>query len=317
MMGAFGMNSPEISVVMSVYNGASHLSTSIESILSQQGVDLEFIIVNDGSTDETSNILASYATHDSRVRIIEQENAGLTQALIRGCSEARGTFIARQDVGDISIPGRLHKQHSFALNHPEAILISCGTRFVGPKGELLFESIQHPDEATNCLTTLDINKLRSPSHHGCTLFRKQIYDFVGGYRPEFFMAQDMDLWVRMAEIGMHLPLADILYQAEYSFGGISSGHWNLQKKIGRKILLSARSRREGLDDSSILASIYELKKHRRTTRFSNSRALYFIGMCLFDKDVISAKHYLLSALKENPYNLKVALRYLHACRRAK
>jgi len=302
---------------MSVYNGARHLQASVESILAQEGVDFEFIIVNDGSTDETDSILADFSARDSRIWIIDQENTGLTRALINGCSRARGKFIARQDVGDISLPGRLHKQLKYALEHPEAVLISCGTRFVGPKGELLFDSIQYPDEATKCLLTLDQNELRGPSCHPCTFFRKEVYDRVGGYRPEFFMAQDIDLWVRMAEIGIHLPLPDILYQAEYSFGGISGGHWSLQKKIGQKILLSARCRRAGLVDSPILASLYDLKKLRKTTRFSKSRALYFIGMCLFNKDVSSAKSYLLSALKENPYNLKAALRYLQAFRRTR
>jgi glycosyltransferase involved in cell wall biosynthesis len=80
------MKSPEISVVMSVYNGNRHLSESIESVLNQRGIDLEFIIINDGSSDETGEVLAGFAERDRRVRIIGQENTGLTKALIRGCA---------------------------------------------------------------------------------------------------------------------------------------------------------------------------------------------------------------------------------------
>ena len=83
---------PEVSVVMSVYNGASHLRASIDSILQQDGVDFEFIIVDDGSTDESPSILDDYAARDARIRLIHQENQGLTKALIRGCAEARGKF---------------------------------------------------------------------------------------------------------------------------------------------------------------------------------------------------------------------------------
>ena len=85
-------SNPHISVVMSVYNGAKYLRESIESILSQEGVDFEFIIVNDGSTDNSKNILVEYAARDNRIRIIEQENKGLTCALIRGCKEANGKY---------------------------------------------------------------------------------------------------------------------------------------------------------------------------------------------------------------------------------
>ena len=96
-----------VSVVMSVYNGAKYLRESVESVLSQEGVAFEFIIVNDGSTDDSGIILAEYAARDDRIRIIEQENTGLTRALIRGCDEAQGKYIARQDADDISMPNRL------------------------------------------------------------------------------------------------------------------------------------------------------------------------------------------------------------------
>jgi len=127
----------EISVVMSVYNGAKYLRESVESILSQGGVDFEFIIVNGGSTDESGNILGEYAARDDRIRIIEQENTGLTRALIRGCNEGKGKYIARQDAGDVSLPERLKSQAEHFTKEPEAVLVSCGTRFVGSEGEHL------------------------------------------------------------------------------------------------------------------------------------------------------------------------------------
>ena len=95
---------------MGVYNGASTLPATMDSILCQDGVELEFIVVNDGSTDETGEILDGYARRDRRVRVIHQENTGLTRALIRGCAAATGEFVARQDTGDISLPGRLKSQ---------------------------------------------------------------------------------------------------------------------------------------------------------------------------------------------------------------
>ncbi len=127
------MKNPDISVVMSVYNGSRYLRRSVESILSQEGSDFEFIIVNDGSTDESGSILAEYAAADRRLRVIDQENTWASpSALIRGCAQARGEYIARQDVGDISCPDRLVKQFSCIRNNREASLVSCGTRYTRP-----------------------------------------------------------------------------------------------------------------------------------------------------------------------------------------
>jgi glycosyltransferase involved in cell wall biosynthesis len=99
-----------MSVVMSVYNGVNRLHETMESILSQEGVSLEFIVIDDGSKDGSDVVLDNYARHDARVRIVHQENQGLTRALIRGCEAARGKYIARQDAGDISLPNRLRLQ---------------------------------------------------------------------------------------------------------------------------------------------------------------------------------------------------------------
>ena len=109
MNGNASVSSPlDISVVMSVCNGSDLLAKAVNSILSQEGVSLELIVVNDGSIDGScATILDEYARRDPRVRVIHQENTGLTRALIRGCAAARGQFIARQDSDDISLPGRL------------------------------------------------------------------------------------------------------------------------------------------------------------------------------------------------------------------
>ena len=122
---------PKVSVVMSVYNGAEHLAETLDSVLQQEDCDFEFIVVNDGSTDGTAKVLDKYASLDSRLRVFHQENTGLTKALIKGCSEARGEFIARQDAGDISLPGRLKQQRDFLMSHPEAVMCACAVQFTG------------------------------------------------------------------------------------------------------------------------------------------------------------------------------------------
>src|SRR5947208_3071693 len=99
-----------VSVVTAVYNGGRYLRPALASILEQDGVALELVVVDDGSTDDTAAILDELARRDERVRVLRQPNQGLTDALVRGCSEARGEFIARQDADDVSLPGRLAKE---------------------------------------------------------------------------------------------------------------------------------------------------------------------------------------------------------------
>ena len=131
-------NLPDISIVMSVYNGADRLRETMESVLSQEGVSLEFIIVDDGSTDGSNVILGNYARHDARVRILYQENQGLTRALIRGCEAAKGKYIARQDAGDISLPVRLRLQKAVLDQYEDCAFVSCWTSVIGPRDEYLF-----------------------------------------------------------------------------------------------------------------------------------------------------------------------------------
>ena len=106
----------EITVLLAVYNGGEWLKDSIDSILEQTFRDFEFLIINDGSTDSTKDILKIYEKNDARIRIINQENIGLTKSLIKGVNKAKGKWIARIDSDDISFPERLQKQYIFATD---------------------------------------------------------------------------------------------------------------------------------------------------------------------------------------------------------
>src|SRR3954452_13603182 len=125
---------PDVSVVMSVYNGATTLRETLDSIRAQQGVELEVIVVDDGSTDGTAEILDAA----KGLRVIHQENQGLTRSLITGCRAARAPFIARHDSGDRSHPDRLRKQLDLITSADDIVLVSCSTQYVGPRGEPLY-----------------------------------------------------------------------------------------------------------------------------------------------------------------------------------
>jgi glycosyltransferase involved in cell wall biosynthesis len=302
----------EVSVVMSVYNGATDLRTSVDSILSQEGVNLELIVVNDGSTDHSANILQEYAGTDERVRVISQQNQGLTRALIVGCAAARGKYIARQDAGDISLPSRLMKQLERIRETPDSAFVSCGTRFVGPKGEHLYDVSRDTSEATSRLLTLRPEEIEGPSSHPSTLFSRSLYERAGGYRSAFYFAQDLDLWLRLAEHGSHVVIPEILYEASVTVESISGLHRKEQLALTTIILEGARLRRKGISEQRILKQAESIRPlvRRPTSRLVRARAFYFIGSCLRRRNNSQAAYYFRQALKSYPLHLKSAMRLL-------
>jgi glycosyltransferase involved in cell wall biosynthesis len=306
------IDKPDISVVMSVYNDAAELRRSVDSILSQEGVNLELIVIDDGSTDHSATILQEYAGKDERVRVINQENKGLTRALSVGCAAARGEFIARQDAGDISLPGRLTKQLDLIRQNPDSAFVSCGTRFVGPKGEHLYEVSRATGDATAHLLTLNEHEIRGPSSHPSTLFSRRLYERAGGYRSAFYFAQDLDLWIRLAELGKHVVISEVLYEASVTVESISGSHRKEQVALTAIILEGARLRRQGLSEQQILDQAESVKPYGNESsgRIVRARAFYFIGSCLMRRKNPQAAYYFRQALKACPFHVKSALRLL-------
>jgi glycosyltransferase involved in cell wall biosynthesis len=275
---------PAVSVVMSVYNGASHLAASLDSILSQEGVEFEFIVVNDGSRDKSGQILNEYAQRDSRLRIIHQENTGLTPALIRGCGTARGEFIARQDVGDLSLPGRLARQRVILDAEPAVVMVSCATRFVGPSDDELYMVAQSSEELEEGLRQLTIEKVRGPSCHPSVMFRRSTYEQVGGYRAAFPVAQDLDLWMRISEVGRCFAMPEVLYQVKLAPGSISATRRDEQLRATHFILACAAARRADKSETEVLSrwqsELAELRARVRSTAREHARFYYFIARTL-------------------------------------
>ncbi len=149
------MKSPIISVVMSVYNGDKYLREEIESILNQTFKDFEFIIVNDGSTDKSLEIIKSY--NDPRIVIIDQENTGLAKALNNGINIAKGRYIARMDQDDISNPERFEKQIEFLENLSEYVAIGSWSNHISEHGEYLY----------TCKMPIDSSTLIKEFHQAC------------------------------------------------------------------------------------------------------------------------------------------------------
>lgn len=174
-----------VSVVMAVYNGAKHLATTVDSILAQTQSEIEIVIVDDGSKDQTPRVLFDLARGDGRIRVLTLPNVGLTRALIAGCAEARAPLIARHDAGDLSHPERLSKQIALFKRWPELVFASCAVDFIGPEDEYLDAS--RDGMAFTPMRILALKHippiLDGPSHHGSAMFQREAYERIGGYRP--------------------------------------------------------------------------------------------------------------------------------------
>ncbi len=290
----------KISVVMAVFNGAATFAATMTSILEQTERDLEIIVVDDGSTDDTPRLAAEIARADTRVRVLTQTNEGLTRALIRGCAEARAPVIARHDCGDRSHPERLAKQLAVLEREPDVVLVSCFTRYRAPGGEELYVAEGDGDEVRRSLREDSVENIRGLSHHGTAMFRRDDYVAAAGYRAQFRVAQDLDLWVRMAARGRIVFVPEVLYEAAFEPGAIS-----------------ARNRAEQIEAARAALAMRDGKEaHSRqlpppvSERRAEADTLYFIASCLRRRRDPHWRKYAGRALRNNPFLLRAWLLFV-------
>lgn len=197
-----------ITVIMSVYNGQRFLREAVESILNQTFSDFEFIITDDGSKDNTPDILDEYERQDSRVIVIRQENAGLIESLNRMIKIAKGTFIARMDADDISLPERFEKQISKLQANPDYLAVGCWVQELDENGTISYE-ITFPDKPE--LLKKYLHKGINCYVHGSVMIRREVFEKLGLlYRIE--KGEDLDLWARICEQGCIGIVEKVLYQ---------------------------------------------------------------------------------------------------------
>lgn len=231
--------SPKVSVVMSVCNGEKYLREAIDSILDQTFTDFEFIIINDGSTDGTREILESYS--DSRIFLLHQKNVGLTKSLNKGLKMVRGEYIARQDADDISFPNRLERQIAFLDKNPEIAMVGSACVRINHDGKYI-DLIKYPTDNESIKTAL----LKfNPFWHTSILIRKRCLDKVGYYREFFKFTQDYDLWLRISEKYKVANIAEPLVKYRFELNSITVNKLEeqlLMRDLARKMALERKEK---------------------------------------------------------------------------
>ena len=195
--------SPEVTVLMSVYNGERYLRESIESILNQTFSDFEFLIINDGSTDSSREIILSY--DDPRIILVDnEENMGLAKSLNIGIHRARGVYIARQDADDVSHPSRLKIQYDY-METNNCDVTCCRYQYMDKRGKrlLLVSEMFSAQSLTRRLIDL-----KDPIAHGSVLMKKKSLIEAGRYNESFEFSQDYELWLRLLSMDKRIECID-------------------------------------------------------------------------------------------------------------
>ncbi|MCC6168929.1 MAG: glycosyltransferase [Caldilineaceae bacterium] len=197
---------PRVSVVMGAYNSAPHLVATVESILQQTYTDFEFIIIDDGSTDSTWSILEQLAARDARIVLHRNPaNLGISTTRNLGTELARGEFIAVMDHDDISLPERLGKQVAFFDLHLEIGALGGQIRYLDPGGlSKPVEKMPAPGLIAWAMC------FGMPSVHSACMVRRSLLLAVGGYNPNYQLANDYDLWFRLGQQTRLANLSDIV-----------------------------------------------------------------------------------------------------------
>lgn len=241
------MTSPPISVLTSCFNAAEFLEDSIESILSQSFRDFEYILIDDGSTDNTLAIIKKYAAKDKRIIVISKENSGLTDSLNVGLGIAHGEWIARLDADDIAMPTRLESQLNFVRNRSGVILLGSSSFEVDMDCNFIKQQ-WFPSSHDKLMKNLE--HLGRFFAHSSAFFHKSRALALGGYRNRLNLAEDWDLWLRLGSVGMISCLRSPLVKTRLNPMSICHQNRRAQGVMGTVATICHLRRKAGLSDPS-------------------------------------------------------------------
>lgn len=223
---------PLVSILMAVYNGERYLRDAVDSILAQTFTDFEFVIVDDGSTDQTAAILQSYM--DPRIRVIRNpQNIGLTKSLNAGLGLCAGKYVARQDADDVSMPGRLMMQVQYLEDSPAVVVIGSACRHINAEG--------CADSDVSAVVTGDAGirwtlLLNNVFLHSSVMFRRDVLVRQGlSYDGSLCYAQDYRLWWQLMRYGKGANIPEALYCMRYHPGNITAAKYSEQQECATRI----------------------------------------------------------------------------------
>ena len=262
---------------MSVYNGEKYLAEAIESILGQTFTDFEFIIINDGSSDRSVEIIQEYGKQDGRIRLIENENnIGLALSLNKGIDAARGRYIARMDADDISLPDRFAIQVNYLESHQEIWVLGSSIQIIDEKGRVM-RQVDYPSDPGVLRWNMMLGAEGIVCHPACML-RKELFEAVGYYK-NFPTSQDLELWTRLFFMeDLHITnLRDVLFSSRNHADQVSTGRRDLQFNTSNEIRIQLMNR---FMNKSLPKDVSTAYREIRREKFSGQDLRFYLDSWL-------------------------------------
>jgi len=229
-----------VSVLLPVYNASRYVGQAVESILRQTHRDFEFLILDDGSRDNSLAQLRRFEQGDSRVRVISRPNTGIVGALNELVALAKGEWLFRMDADDVARPERFERQLAYVASNPDCVALGSRALFMDPDGSPLLEFI-------DCFDHADIERtLMRPAigilHPTVAMSRRAVLA-VGGYRADYPHVEDLDLFLRLGEAGRLANLPEVLLDYRNHFTNVSHSNATEQSAAALRAVADACARR--------------------------------------------------------------------------
>lgn len=225
------MTTPRVTVLIGAWNNAATIGQAIDSILGQTILDLELIVVDDGSTDATPDVVG--AIEDPRLRYLPLEHVGISRSLNAGVAAAVAPIVAIQDADDWSLPHRLERQLEVFERRPDVAVVGCHMQEV--------DHMDRPRQARTSFAVGDVNRVLlgvNPVPNTCAAFRRDVVQALGGYDPRYRFTMDYDLWARVAEQHTVYSLEEVL--AVRRHGPRRAGALHEREQIAEAMRIKAR-----------------------------------------------------------------------------
>ena len=230
---------PLVSVVMPTYNSEKYIAETIESVLKQTYKHFEFIIINDGSSDNTLNIIKSYAKKDKRIILIDnEENLGNSRTRNKGISLSKGKYIFTQDSDDISVPNRMDDQVKFMEKNQKISVVGGYIELFDGESRKVLGIRTYPEKDE------DLRKIiffMSPFAQPATMIRKSAIIEAGLYMGRLLVSEDLDLWFRIGTYGKFANIGKILVKYRVHKNSLTGKKLNKMEKVANKIRWENRS----------------------------------------------------------------------------
>jgi glycosyltransferase involved in cell wall biosynthesis len=291
------MNKPLVTVLMPAFNAGKYIEEAIASVLRQTFTSFELLIINDGSTDNTVQVIRSFK--DDRIVLIDQSNQGIAHALNNGIAHAKAGYIARLDADDICYPGRLEKQYSFLNENHGYVALGSDAEYISENGEYLcdFKCIGYThEEISHSIYT------HCPFLHSAVMFRKEAVLQCGGYPALAHNFEDHLLWIQLSKHGQFCNLPEALIKYRFNAASVTIDEKWRGKHFGT--LKSSIIRKGSItkEEGDILLSIVK-KQDTRRIKEGAYHALCGKKFLVNNHQPGKARDHISRSIRVNPYRL--------------